>query len=63
MITILIGTLLVILVIGFMWGSFMAMVVTIIALLIGYFTGLYGALAVVLIVSLGSGIYKYKFSK
>ncbi len=41
----------------------LAIVATAIAILMGYFTGLYGVLAVVLFVTLGSGIYKYKFQK
>ena len=63
MITTLIGILVLILIIGFMWGGFLAIVATAIAILMGYFTGLYGVLAVVLFVTLGSGIYKYKFQK
>jgi len=63
MITTLIGILVLILIIGFMRGGFLAIVVTVIAILIGYFTGLYGVLAVVTIVTLVSGVYKYKLSK
>ena len=58
MITLLI-TLISIVSIGFMWGGFIALIVTIIATIIGYFTGVFGALAVVVIVALGSAIQKF----
>ena len=62
MITLLI-TLIAIVAIGFMWGGFIALVVTIIAAIIGYFTGIFGALAVVVIVALGSAIQKFSIIK
>jgi len=58
MITLLI-TLIAIVAIGFMWGGFIALVVTIIAAIVGYFTGIFGVLAVVTIVALGSAIQKF----
>lgn len=45
--------------IGLMYGGFVAIIVTAIAVIIGYFTGVYGALAIVLLVALGSAIHKY----
>jgi len=58
MITLLI-TLLAIASIGFMYGGFVAIIVTLIAALIGYFTGVYGALSVVLLVAIGSAAQKF----
>lgn len=58
MITLLI-TLIAIAGIGFMYGGFIALIITGIAVIIGYFTGTYGALAIVLLVVLGSAIQKF----
>lgn len=58
MITLLI-TLIAIASIGLMYGGFVALIITAIAIIIGYFTGVYGALAIVLVVALGSAIHKY----
>jgi hypothetical protein len=45
--------------IGFMWGSFMALIIFIIAAIIGYFTNSSIALVVVLFISLASAIHKF----
>ena len=58
MITLLI-TLLAIASIGFMYGGFVAIIVTLIAAIIGYFTGIFGALVVVLLVAIGSAVQKF----
>jgi len=58
MITLLI-TLIAIAGIGFMYGSFIALIITGIAVVIGYFSGVYGALAVVILVALGSAVHKF----
>jgi hypothetical protein len=58
MITLLI-TLLAIASIGFMYGGFVAMIVTFIAAIIGYFTGIAGALVIVLLVAIGSAVQKF----
>ncbi|MCK5293421.1 MAG: hypothetical protein KAJ49_02130 [Arcobacteraceae bacterium] len=59
MITLLI-ILLTILAISTMLGSFVAIIITFIAIIIGYFIGAYGALIFVVLIAVGSGIYKYK---
>jgi hypothetical protein len=59
MITLLI-TLLAVASIGFMYGGFMAIIVTLIASIFGYFTGTLGALLVILLVAIGSGIQKFR---
>ncbi len=58
MITLLI-TLLMILLIAFIWNSFIAIIITLIAIITGYFVGTYGAFAVVVIFTIASGIYKF----
>jgi len=58
MLTLLI-TLIAIASIGFMWGGFIALVVTAIAIIIGYFTGIFGALVIVLMVAVGSAVQKF----
>ena len=57
--TVLLITLIALAGIGFMWGGFMAFVVFLIALILGYFTGVFGALSVVLVVFVGSIVYKF----
>ena len=57
--TVLLITLIALAGIGFMWGGFMAFVVFLIALILGYFTGVFGALFVVLVVLVGSIVYKF----
>jgi hypothetical protein len=52
-------TLIAIVAIGFMWGGFIALTVTLIAAIVGYFTGTFGALTVVLVVAIGSLIQKF----
>jgi len=45
--------------IGFMWGSFMALIIFLIALIIGYLTNSAIALSIVFFVSIISAIYKF----
>lgn len=52
-------TLIAIAVIGFIWGGFIALILTIITTIIGYFTGLYGALTIVVLMAIGSLSYKF----
>ena len=59
MITLLI-TLLAIASIGFMYGGFVAIIVTLIAAIIGYFTGTLGALLIILLVAIGSAVQKFR---
>ena len=61
--TVLLITLIALAGIGFMWGGFMAFVVFLIALILGYFTGVFGALFVVLVVLVGSIVYKFEVIK
>lgn len=63
MITTIIMILITILIIGFIWGGFIALTVTVLSILIGYFLGLYGILGTLIVIATASGIYKYKFSK
>jgi hypothetical protein len=49
--------------IGFMWGSFMALSIFIISIVFGYFTNIYGAFSIVFLVMLGSIIYKFGIIK
>lgn len=48
------------LIIGFMWGGFIALLVAVIALMSLYFIGLHGALGVVAFIAIGSAILKFK---
>lgn len=52
-----------ILVIGFMWGSFISLLVTILATTIWYITDIYISLLIILVLTICSGIYKYKRAK
>jgi len=58
MITLLI-TLIFLIGIGFMWGGFITLIITALAIVVGYFTGIFGVLSVVLIIFVGSAIYKF----
>ena len=59
MITLLI-TLIALVAIGFMWGGFIALLVTLITGILIYFTGIYVAGLIILIATVGSAIYKFK---
>jgi len=56
---ILLITLISIAAIGFMWGSFMALLIFCIAAIIGYFTTASVALSFVFLIAIGSAIYKF----
>ena len=46
--------------IGFMWGGFTALLVTLVGGVLIYFTGIYGAGVVIFLLAIGSAIYKFK---
>ena len=46
--------------IGFMWSGFIALLVTLIGGVLIYFTGIYGAGVVIVLLAIGSAIYKFK---
>lgn len=49
-----------ILAIGFMRGSFIALLVTVSSAIVGYLGGMYFATGIVVLVTIGVAIYKYK---
>jgi len=57
--TTLLTTLIFLIGIGFMWGGFITLIITTLAIVVGYFTGIFGVLSVVLIIFVGSAIYKF----